>query len=279
MNKSQIYQAIITSLNIRLSFVDSTQICNDIIQQKKADPLLSHFIIHSCQSALSIIPTIPQNHTINIRWKYEGILKNTSIEINSKSQIRCYFSEKSLTDKTLDINKIFTDKGQILVTKYKNGQKISDGITDAPLLEYGNDLAFYFSTSEQQETEIINSYLIQADTKQPVKIARCIMLQALPDCQYNKLEKVIQTLRSPQIKDILQKTQMSIQECITKIQDILTLKIKILACQEPTLFCTCNQEKISQVINNFSEQEKNNILQTNGKITLTCDFCDTKYFY
>ena len=277
MNKSQIFQALIESFNIRLSFIDSTQISNEIIKLKNADPLLSHFIIHSCQSALSIAPTIAQNQAINIHWKYDGILKNTSIEINHQSKIRCYFSEKSLIEKTTNINEVITGNGQILVTKYKNGQKISDGITNAPLLDYGNDLAFYFSTSEQQETEIINSYLVQANPKQPVKIARCIMLQALPDCQHEKLENVIQTLRSTEARDILQNTQITIQECIQEIAQLLNLEIKVLATQEPQLFCTCNQEKINQIINQISQQEKQYILNTNGEIAITCDFCDTKY--
>ena len=88
-----------------------------------------------------------------------------------------------LMDRNQNEDEIFGKQdGFVAITKSRNGKILNSGKSRAGLANPAADAAFFFSVSDQIETEITVAISFNADPGNPVKRCCGLMLQAMPDC-------------------------------------------------------------------------------------------------
>lgn len=141
--------------------------------------------------------------------------------------------------------------------------------------EIGDDFAYYFNVSEQTPSVVSVGVLIGKDGN--VSKAGGYIIQPLPDCD----EKVIDKLESINIKlpsmTFLMSEGRSIDDIVInatgdeKIETVYENKAKIK--------CDCSIKRIEKTIIALGKEDALKILKENGKLELSCNFCNSKYSF
>lgn len=148
-------------------------------------------------------------------------------------------------------------------------------VGQVPLItgEIAEDFTYYYAKSEQTPTAVALGVLV--DTDLSAKKAGGFMLQLMPGCDdetAEKLEKHIAAL--PSATELLSECE-TLKDAAFKILDGFSPKLL----DEFAYFyrCDCSRDKIDRALISLGRKELEDIINTEGKAELTCQFCPKVY--
>ncbi len=137
--------------------------------------------------------------------------------------------------------------------------------------EIANDFAYYFTVSEQQPSAVALGVL--AGDNQCVS-AGGIFVTALPGADDNTITVMEDIMTNfTRVSDLFK--EMTPEEIIEKY--FSHLDVFSLPDIFPKYECNCSVERLERVVVSLGRDEAYDILRENGKIELTCQFCNKKY--
>lgn len=141
--------------------------------------------------------------------------------------------------------------------------------------ELGDDLTYYFATSEQVPSSVGLGVLMEKDNT--VKQAGGFIIQLMPFTD----EKVIEALEK-KISEVQSVTSMLNQgmtpedilnELLGEFQPEISEKV-------PTEFhCDCSKERVEKVLVSLGEKELTSMIEEGNPIELKCHFCNSGYTF
>lgn len=139
--------------------------------------------------------------------------------------------------------------------------------------EIGDDLAYYFTVSEQTPSAVGLGVLVDTDIS--IKAAGGFIIQMMPDA--NELIADIITYRLeeiPSITDFITKG-MSIEEILEFIFDDMELKIhdEIL----PSYKCDCSRERVERALISIGKKDLQELYDEGKSEEIKCHFCNESY--
>ena len=88
-NKSDfLIRGVISGLNIRFSFVETTATVTEAIMVHSADPLCALTFGKALTIGTLISPLLNGNEKYSIKWEYEGLLGSILVDVNSDCEVR-----------------------------------------------------------------------------------------------------------------------------------------------------------------------------------------------
>ena len=138
--------------------------------------------------------------------------------------------------------------------------------------EIAEDFSYFFAKSEQIPSAVGLGVLFDNDSK--VKAAGGFLIQIMPGCKDEDITKLEQKL-----KEIKPCSQM-IDEGYTAediIKEITDGDYQLLETKELNYFCTCSRDRFRRGIKSLGSIEIKDILNTDKKAEITCNFCNKKY--
>lgn len=139
--------------------------------------------------------------------------------------------------------------------------------------EIANDFAYYFTVSEQQPSAVALGVLA-ADNE--CVSAGGIFVSALPGADDNAITVMEDILTNfTRVSDLFK--EMTPKDIIDRY--FSHFDIFYLPDVYPTYECTCNRARLEQVVVSLGRDEAYDILRENGKLELTCQFCNKKYVF
>ena len=141
--------------------------------------------------------------------------------------------------------------------------------------EIGDDLAYYFTVSEQTPSAV--GLGVMVDTDSSVKHAGGFIIQLMPDAE----EKTIETIESKVSGSDPVTTMMN--KGMTP-EDILNyflgdLNLNITEKLPVRYFCGCSKEKVARALATISTQDLRDIINDGEEIEVKCYFCNSAYKY
>lgn len=141
--------------------------------------------------------------------------------------------------------------------------------------EIAEDLAYYFTTSEQVPSAVALGVLMEKNNT--VKQAGGLIIQVLPgatDEQISALESKLSEM--PSMTTMLESGK-SPEEILTDILGDLNLNILDTI---PTKFeCNCDKERVEKVVISLGKKELKSIINDGEPIELKCHFCNKGYTF
>ena len=138
--------------------------------------------------------------------------------------------------------------------------------------EIAEDFTYYFAKSEQIPSSVGLGVLF--DTESKVKAAGGFLIQIMPGCKdeyITKLENKLSTLKScSQMID----EGYSATDIINEITDG---DYQLLETRELDYRCNCSKERFEKGLKSLGKAELLDILNTDKKAKITCNFCNNKY--
>ncbi|MBU3156064.1 Hsp33 family molecular chaperone HslO [Clostridium estertheticum] len=139
--------------------------------------------------------------------------------------------------------------------------------------EIGDDLAYYFTVSEQTPSAVGLGVLV--DTDMSVKAAGGFIIQMMPDADEFLADMITYRLEEiPSITDFIARG-MSIEEILEFIFEDMELKIHEEV--KPMYKCDCSRERVERALISIGKKDLEEIYNDGKTEELKCHFCNKNY--
>ncbi|MBU3131446.1 Hsp33 family molecular chaperone HslO [Clostridium gasigenes] len=193
--------------------------------------------------------------------KVKGFIGNAEVDLPLKE------------DGKLDVGGYIGKKGEFIVIK-DLGLK-NPYVGHVPLItgEIAEDLAYYFTVSEQTPSAVSLGVLVDKDNS--IKAAGGFIIQMLPDADELLADMITYRLEEvPAITTMLSEGK-TIEEIIEFIFEGMDLKI--LEETVPSYTCNCSREKVEKALISIGKKDLTEIYEEGKVEELKCHFCNTTY--
>jgi molecular chaperone Hsp33 len=265
-------------LKVRFSLADTTSLCADAIRTFDADPLAAEIFANALTTGALLAPLLEGAEKYSCQWEYPGLLGKLLVDVNARCDVRGILNAPHLISENLKAEEIFGhEDGLMKVIKFDNGSIINSGSTKAPLADITGDAGFFFSTSDQIETEFACAVRFNADPTQPVRKAAGLMLQAMPDCDLAAFDPIRERIRQNPFREIL------LEECppgqkLARIAAALSQDIPEFSYGPlPGFRCSCSHGKLLGSMKLMPRADLAEIFSNRDSVAVKCEFCRREY--
>lgn len=265
----QLVKGHFKGLNIAFSSAVTTKAVNEAVTGHDCDPVAAHILGRAMTGALLSAAVLPDDQRLNVCWKYKGALRTLIADAGSDGTVRAFISPTHLSDNA-DLMALYGDLGDVQTVISQGGTVLNSGTAPVSLQDAVKDLAYAHCISDQVETGMAVVIGFKADPENPVQICRGWMLQALPDCDLDRFDRIRQRLESPTFRE----TQDL--EMLVEGEDGFE-GVHSEVCSEPSFRCSCNKQKMGAVVRTIPIPERMEIVRAKEPLAVRCQFCNKLY--
>lgn len=139
--------------------------------------------------------------------------------------------------------------------------------------EIGDDLAYYFTVSEQTPSAV--GLGVMVDTDSEVKHAGGFIIQMMPDVAEETIEAIEAKLKDADPVTTMMDKGMSPEDILEYYLGGLDLHINEKLPVE--YYCDCSKEKVARALATISTDDLNEIINDGEEIEVKCYFCNSAY--
>lgn len=175
----------------------------------------------------------------------------------------------------LDVGGYIGKNGNLMVIKDLGMKDPYVGQVPIHSGEIAEDLAYYFTVSEQTPSAVSLGVLVDKDYS--IKVAGGFIIQMLPDADEFLADIIIYRLEEiPSLTTMLNegKTMDDILDYIFGDMDL-----KILEEIKPEFSCNCSREKVEKALISIGEKDLREIYEEGKSEELKCHFCNKSYVF
>lgn len=164
--------------------------------------------------------------------------------------------------------------GQIEVIKDLHMRQPFSSSSEIISGEIAEDFTYYFAKSEQIPSSVGLGVLFDKESK--VKAAGGFLIQVMPGCKEEYLEKLEAKLASLKSCSTMIEEGYSAEDIIKEITDG---DYQLLETKELKYECTCSKERFERGLISLGKDELTTILNEDHKVEITCNFCNKMYLF
>jgi molecular chaperone Hsp33 len=219
-----------------------------------------------------------ENDKVTIQILADGIARDIVVTAYPDGHVKGYIAnplaDLPLNSKgKLDVAGIVGKNGNLLVIKDMGLKEPYVGQVPIYTGEIGDDLAYYFTVSEQTPSAVGLGVLV--DTDLSIKASGGFIIQMMPGA--DELLADLVTYRLQELNSITELINkgMDIKEILELI--FKDMDLKILNESMPLYKCDCSREKVIKALISIGKEELQKIYNDNKEEELQCHFCNKKY--
>lgn len=278
-NKDILKKYLAHNKTVRVFILDATNMVKNLRKihnmSNTSTAALGRTLIISCIMASMLKE---KEDRITVQIKGEGPIGNMVVCGNNSLKMKAYATNPQADapkkkNGKLNVSEI-VGKGYINVVKDIGLKDPYVGVCKLVSSEIAEDFAYYFAVSEQTPTAVFLG--VNFSKQNQIEKACGYVIEPLPDCS-DKIINLIEKINS----NISSVTNLMLD--ISDIDDVAKTitgdnLVKCIEEKVPLLKCDCNMEKIKSTLIALGEKEVKKIVDENdGKIELSCDFCNKSY--
>lgn len=218
-----------------------------------------------------------ENDLLTLQIRCSGPVKGLTVTADSKGHVKGFADVPQVmlppnAQGKLDVGGAL-DLGVLSVIKDLGMKEPYVGQTELKTGEIGDDLTYYFASSEQTPSSVGLGVLMERDNT--VKQAGGFILQLMPSASeelIDKLERKLQAMES--VTSYLDRgftPEQLLEELIGEFG------VEYLQRVEASFFCNCSKERVEKAIVSIGRKELNEMVQEGKPVEVKCHFCNTAY--
>lgn len=280
MNSNYSVRGTFRDLKVRFSLTDTTSLCADGIRIFDADPVAAEIFSAALTTAALLAPLLEGAEKYSCQWEYPGLLGKLLADVNARADVRGILNAPHLVTESLKADDIFGhDDGLIKILKFDNGSIINSGSTKAPLADIAADAGFFFSTSDQIETEFACAVRFNPDPGNPVRRAAGLMLQAMPDCDLTAFDPVREQIKQKEFREILLEDLAPKQKLVRIAAALSLAEPEFSYGPVPGFRCSCSHGKLLGSMKLLPARDLAEIFAEKETVKVKCEFCRDEYVF
>lgn len=148
-----------------------------------------------------------------------------------------------------------------------------NGVVELQTGEIAEDLAYYFTVSEQTPSAV--GLGVMVDTDCSVKHAGGFIIQMMPNVEESTIEAIEAKLADlPQVTSLMD-SGMSPENMLSAI--LGDLDLEITQKQDVQFHCNCSKDKVSKALATIKSSDIQEMIDEGEDIEVKCFFCNTAY--
>jgi len=263
---------------IRIIAAITTELVNTGVRFHKCAPTAA--ALGRMLTAGSLMGAMMKNESDSLTLKIDGggIAKSVVVTAHSDASVKGYIGNPKAelppnSKGKLDVSGIVGKNGNLTIIRDLGLREPYVGNVPIYTGEIGDDLAYYFTTSEQVPSAVGLGVLVDKDLS--IKAAGGFIIQMMPG--YNELTADLLTYRLEEIPSItkLISDGMDAEGILNYIFEDMDLKI--VGEMKPEYKCDCSRERVEKALISIGKKELQEIYKDNKTEELKCNFCNKAY--
>jgi molecular chaperone Hsp33 len=175
----------------------------------------------------------------------------------------------------LDVGGVVGKKGQLTIIKDLGLKEPYIGKVDLVSGEIAEDMAAYFTYSEQTPSAVALGVLVDKDLS--VRAAGGYLVQLMPGVGEEEAAGIEERLYGIKPVSALIDEGLSPEEILKHV--LQDNGLKFLEKRPLSLKCDCSRERLEEVLISLGKEDIRDLLEKEGKAELVCHFCNKKYVF
>jgi molecular chaperone Hsp33 len=229
--------------------------------------------------ALLMGSLMKKGQRVALKFEGNGPLKKILVEADHDGAVRGFVgvpeAEVPFKDEKLNVSGALGNRGLLTVIKDLGLKEPYQGVVELLSGEIGEDLAFYYSESEQIPSAVGLGVFVEPEGR--VSAAGGFLIQTLPPTEEKMADRLIENIRKiPLVTQFLRQGKTP--------EDLLAelfsgLPYHTLGKKDLFFRCSCSREKVEKVLMALGGFELEKMIQEQGKAEVTCEYCRTRYHF
>lgn len=253
-------------------------ICTDLVQKAidihQCSPLSGMAFGRLLIGAIMMGDTLKgEKESLSIRVNGDGELNTMLAVADSSGGVRGTISNPMVLNAKSVGEAI--GKGTLTIVRDMGLKKPYTSTVPLQTGEIGDDLTFYYASSEQTPSAMGMTVIFDRETLK-VKVAGGFFVQLLPDCPEPYVITVEENLSWMGSLNKVLEEEPTAEHLLNKVMD--GLGIEITEKKEVGYRCNCSKERMERALLSLSKETLNSISE-DEKTSITCDFCKKTYVF
>ena len=214
-----------------------------------------------------LVDTLKIEGSVTLQIRGTGPLELLVVEANSKHEIRGTARQVGEINEQADLQQIF-GSDVLVITIKTEGAEPHQGIAPLRGINLSDALEYYFATSEQLPTH----FCLACDAEN----ASGMLIQKLPgkltdDDAWDRVLHLASTVTDDELQ------RLALGELLHRLFNEETLRL--FDSHTIKFSCSCSRERTAAMLLSLGKAEASEILETEGEISVSCEFCSTNYSF
>mgnify|MGYP001011165563 FL=1 len=277
-NKDYIVRASIANDSVRAFAISSTHLVAEARERHKTLPVVTA-ALGRLLSAGAIMGSMMKGEKdiVTITLKGDGPAGYITVTADSHGHIKGFPGNPNV-----DIPRKYAGKLDVgtavgrgfLTVSYDLGLKEPySGQVEIQTGEVAEDLAYYFTVSEQLPSAV--GLGVMVDTDSSVKHAGGFIVQLLPDAPEEVIELLEKKLANIEPVTSMMEKGMTPEDMLSYIFE--GTDIEFTEKRDVEFYCDCSKDKVSRALAAMGDGELQGIIDDDEEIEVKCFFCNTAY--
>ena len=278
MNKDFLHKYLVLDHQARVITVFSTNTVNKYCQNIATTPVSIAAMGRLLSATLMMGSMLKGNEKVMVSIEGNGPIGVIRAEADSNGNVRGFASNPTVNvplkeNKMLDVAAAVGSEGYLSVRKQLNMKEPFIGTCELVSGEIGEDLSYYFGTSEQTPTIVALGVLANKD-------GTCLqsggfIIQLLPNAKqeaYDYLDKLLKNVTS--VSKLIENAKTS-DQLVYQLFDEAELIFEYPVDYK----CNCSYEKTKLLLTQLNSDELDEEINKGKGLDVTCNFCQHVYHY
>jgi molecular chaperone Hsp33 len=222
---------------------------------------------------------LKKGQRLALKFEGNGPLRKIIVEADNDGTVRGFVgapeAEVPFKDEKLNVSGALGSQGLLTVIKDLGLKEPYQGVVNLLSGEIGEDIAYYYSESEQIPSAVGLGVFVEPDGR--VSAAGGFLIQTLPPTEAKMVDRLIENIRKiPLVTEFLRGGKNP-EALITEI--FSGLPYHALGKKELSFTCRCSKEKVEKILVALGSAELEKMITEQGKAEVTCEFCRTGYHF
>ena len=277
-NKDYIVRASLANDSVRAFAISSTHLVAEARERHRTLPVVTA-ALGRLLSAGAIMGSIMKGDQdiVTISLKGDGPAGYITVTADSHGHVKGFPGNPNV-----DIPRKYAGKLDVgtavgrglLTVSYDLGLKEPySGQVEIQTGEVAEDLAYYFTVSEQLPSAV--GLGVMVDTDSSVKHAGGFIVQLLPDAPEDVIELLEKKLANLEPVTTMMEQGMTPEEMLLHIFE--GVDIEFTERHDVKFYCDCSKEKVKRALAAISDKDLQDIVNDDEDIEVKCYFCNTAY--
>lgn len=277
-NKDYIVRASLANDSVRAFAISSTHLVAEARERHKTLPVVTA-ALGRLLSAGAIMGSMMKGEKdiVTITLKGDGPAGYITVTADSHGHVKGFPGNPNV-----DIPRKYAGKLDVgtavgrgfLTVSYDLGLKEPySGQVEIQTGEVAEDLAYYFTVSEQLPSAV--GLGVMVDTDSSVKHAGGFIVQLLPDASEAVIELLEKKLADLEPVTTMMEKGMTPEDMLSYIFE--GVDIEFTEKRGVEFYCDCSKEKVSRALAAISDKDMQDIVDDKEDIEVKCFFCNTAY--
>ena len=270
-------RALTNDGQVRVSVAEATQLVEEIRRRQQSDPTATVAVGRLATGAALMGSLLKDEQRLGLTIEGNGPLKRLQAESDAHGNIRASLKIPVAglppRDGRFDVSGAVGQAGFLHVVKDIGLKEPYRGMVQLVSSEIAEDLAYYFTTSEQTPSSVALG--VELGQEGEVAAAGGFLVQLMPEADDEVADKLTERLQTLPPTTTLLREGMSPAAIINQLLE--GFPFQTLG-ETPLQFsCGCSLSQIYNLLRTLGKEELDLIIEEDGEANVTCEYCKEVY--